>query len=109
MKRIDLPGGYAQPICDAFIIQGATWNSAGVILYSWSGSNGLFQVPATGGEPQRVTSTNPARHRPTHTAVVPARIVGIFSFARDDQRRRRYHAENLRRLARFQRSQEGAG
>ncbi|MBS1812997.1 MAG: PD40 domain-containing protein, partial [Acidobacteria bacterium] len=66
MKRIDLPGGYAQPICDAFIIQGATWNSAGVILYSWSGSNGLFQVPATGGEPQRVTSTNPARHETDH-------------------------------------------
>lgn len=66
MKRIDLPGGYAQPICDAFIIQGATWNSAGVILYSWSGSNGLFQVPATGGEPQRVTTTNPARQETGH-------------------------------------------
>ncbi|MDQ3686741.1 MAG: protein kinase [Acidobacteriota bacterium] len=62
LKRIELAGGRPQTLCDAIGIVSGTWSRAGVILFSGrSGSQGseLFQLPATGGEPQPVTSLAP--------------------------------------------------
>jgi eukaryotic-like serine/threonine-protein kinase len=66
LKRIELAGGRPQTLCDATELRGGTWNRAGVILFANIYSSGLFQVPATGGEPKQVTSPDPARREGRH-------------------------------------------
>ena len=56
LKRLDVPRGAAQTICDATGGRGGTWNDDGVILFSPSSKNGLYRVPAGGGVPAEVTS-----------------------------------------------------
>ena len=56
LKRIELEGGRPQTLCDAQRLEGGTWNRAGVILFAPTRNGGLFQVPATGGAAQPVTS-----------------------------------------------------
>ncbi|MFN7929707.1 MAG: protein kinase [Blastocatellia bacterium] len=55
LKRIDLASGRPQTLYDAFSPQGGAWSRAGVILFATGQGGGLFQIPATGGEPQPVT------------------------------------------------------
>ena len=54
IKRVDLPNGSPQVVCDAPYLGGmsATWGSQGVIAFTHVG--GIFRVPASGGSPQRV-------------------------------------------------------
>jgi eukaryotic-like serine/threonine-protein kinase len=54
IKRLDLPNGSPQIVCDAPYLGGmsATWGSQGVIVFTHVG--GVFRVPASGGSPQRV-------------------------------------------------------
>ncbi len=61
LKRIDLAGGRPQTLCDAPNFRGGTWSRAGVIIFTPNVGSGLFQVPATGGEPKSVISPDPAR------------------------------------------------
>ncbi|HUS18656.1 MAG TPA: protein kinase [Terriglobales bacterium] len=54
LKRVDIAGGPALPICDAFRGAG-TWGSRGEILFSSRfGGNKLLRVSASGGAPQPV-------------------------------------------------------
>ncbi len=55
LKRIELTGGRPQVLCDTYDFGGGTWSRAGVILFAPSFGGGLFQIPATGGEPSPVT------------------------------------------------------
>jgi hypothetical protein len=55
LKRVDLAGGRAQTLCDVTRFYGGSWNRDGVILFAPSLDAGLFQIPATGGEPKQVT------------------------------------------------------
>ncbi len=66
LKRIELAGGRPQTLCDAAFLRGGTWSRADVILFSPSSGGGLFQIPATGGEPTPVTSLDPARREDDH-------------------------------------------
>jgi len=63
LKRIDLTGGRPRTLCDAFNLGvglgAGTWSSAGVILFAHLGCN-LFQIPASGGEAQPLTISDPA-------------------------------------------------
>jgi serine/threonine protein kinase/Tol biopolymer transport system component len=54
IKRVDLPNGTPQVVCDAPYLGGmsATWGSQGVIVFTHVG--GVFRVNASGGTPQRV-------------------------------------------------------
>jgi serine/threonine protein kinase len=54
IKRVDLPNGTPQIVCDAPYLGGmsATWGSQGVIAFTHVG--GVFRVPSSGGSPQRV-------------------------------------------------------
>jgi len=51
LKKIDIMGGSPLTICALNASQGATWNSAGQILYNgYEASSGLWVVSANGGE-----------------------------------------------------------
>ena len=57
LKRIDIGGGPVLTLCDS--LGGSTfgsWSSRGLILFSNSGSSGLFRVAAAGGTPVPVTT-----------------------------------------------------
>ena len=57
LKRIDLNAGSALTLCEAPSGRGGTWNAQGAILFTPSVLGGLQQVPAGGGSPTPVTST----------------------------------------------------
>jgi Tol biopolymer transport system component len=66
LKRIDLAGGRPQTLCDAPDFNGGTWSRAGVIVFAPNSGGGLYQVPATGGEPKPVTSRDAAHGGTSH-------------------------------------------
>ena len=67
LKKVEVPNGQVQTICDAPTGRGGTWNQAGVILFApRANGGGLFRVPASGGTPVRVTSPDPARLEFSH-------------------------------------------
>jgi eukaryotic-like serine/threonine-protein kinase len=56
LKRVNLATGSVQEICLARYGTGATWSSDGTILFGRAFNEGLYRVPATGGQPVRVTT-----------------------------------------------------
>ena len=65
LKKIDLGSGETQPVADAPIGRGGTWNSDDVIVFAPDGSGGLMRVMARGGTPVPVTqlSSSVGTHR----------------------------------------------
>ncbi len=55
LKRVDLGASAPQTLADAPFSRGATWNAEGTILFSPDFNDGLFRIPATGGQPTPVT------------------------------------------------------
>jgi len=58
LKRVSVSGGAVQTICEAVVESLPDWGSRGSILFSdlsVKGQEGIFVVPATGGEPRQVT------------------------------------------------------
>ncbi len=53
LKAIGVVGGPIQTICEAAPV-GGTWNRQGLIVFG--GREGLLKVPATGGQPSRLTT-----------------------------------------------------
>ena len=65
LKKLDLSGGSAIPICDVMEGRGGTWSTDGVIVYGVR-ADALFRVDASGGKPVRLTSLDEARHETSH-------------------------------------------
>ncbi len=65
LKKLDLSGGNAIPLCDAIEGRGGTWSTNGVILFG-ARADALFRVDASGGKPVRLTSLDEARHETSH-------------------------------------------
>jgi len=61
LKRIDIAGGPPQIVADAPNGRGGAWSPDGAILFAPTNSSGLVRVPASGGEPQPVTTLDPPR------------------------------------------------
>jgi len=59
---INTVGGPPIPICDASAGRGGTWNKDGVILFAPAFRSAIFRVPATGGQPQPVTTVDESKH-----------------------------------------------
>jgi len=60
LKRIEIPGGSPQILCDVGSnYEGGSWSRNGVILFSDGGV--IRRVPATGGAATAVTALDPAR------------------------------------------------
>ena len=55
LKRVSLDGSPPQTLCAAEDARGGAWSNAGTILFSPGVFTSLFQVPETGGTPERVT------------------------------------------------------
>ncbi len=56
LKRLDLPGGPLQVLCDAPSGRGGTWNKDGVIVFTPSGRlrSAMYRVSASGGTPTKI-------------------------------------------------------
>lgn len=59
---INTLGGPPIPICDAPAGRGGTWNRDGVILFAPAFRSAIFRIPATGGQPQPVTTVDETKH-----------------------------------------------
>ena len=55
LKKVDVTGGPPQTLCDARDPTGGTWGPGGVILIAPVQGDGIYRVPAAGGEPVKVT------------------------------------------------------
>ncbi len=59
LKRIDLPGGPAVPICELqFGSTQGTWGADDVILVGHTHGAGIYAVPAAGGTPREILTPN---------------------------------------------------
>jgi DNA-binding winged helix-turn-helix (wHTH) protein/Tol biopolymer transport system component len=67
LRRIDLPGGATQTICDTPTGRG-TWNRDGVILFDGGNQPEILRVPASGGTPVRVTELDSANQETIHSS-----------------------------------------
>jgi Tol biopolymer transport system component len=74
LKRIDIEGDLVQVLADVTgFPRGGTWGSSGIILYNPGTPSELYQIPASGGTPrkvtERITSLKELSHRwPTFLA-----------------------------------------
>jgi len=58
MKRMTIPDGAAQTICDAAVGRGGTWAPSGVIIFAPGSNSGLWRVNAGGGQPAQITAAS---------------------------------------------------
>jgi serine/threonine protein kinase/Tol biopolymer transport system component len=65
LKKLDLAGGSAIPLCEVLEGRGGTWSTDGVILFGLR-AGPLFRVDASGGKPVQLTSLDEARHETSH-------------------------------------------
>jgi Tol biopolymer transport system component len=67
LKKVDVPGGQVQVLCDAPNGRGGTWNRDGVILFTPDGLGvGLFRVSSSGGSPVELTRLDASRFESSH-------------------------------------------
>jgi serine/threonine protein kinase len=62
VKTLDLNSGVVRVVCNAFAPRGGSWGSSGIILFTPSPRDAIYQVPALGGTPVAVTSIDTKRH-----------------------------------------------
>jgi serine/threonine protein kinase/Tol biopolymer transport system component len=61
LKRVDVPSGQVQVLCDAPNGRGGTWNSDGVIVFTPDSFGGLFRVGSGGGSAVEITKPDTSR------------------------------------------------
>ncbi len=66
LKRLDLSGGPPQTLCDASAGRGAAWSPNGTIVFTPTQSEGLYRIPAAGGEVTPVTTLDSSRAENSH-------------------------------------------
>ena len=66
LRRVNVATGSIHDICDGGYGVGAAWSRDGDILFAPQFGDGLYRVPATGGEPVRVTTLDKTRKEFVH-------------------------------------------
>lgn len=66
LRRVPVRGGTPLTITNVSRSRGATWGENGTVVFAASPTSGLSRVPFTGGEPQPLTTLDPARKEATH-------------------------------------------
>jgi eukaryotic-like serine/threonine-protein kinase len=61
LKRVALAGGPPTSLCDASNPRGGSWGPDQTIVFARSRVLGLWSIPASGGEPRRVTTPDAAK------------------------------------------------
>ena len=62
VKTLDLTTGVVRILCDAPAPRGGSWGSSGIILFTPSPRDAIFQVSANGGTPTAVTTIDTKLH-----------------------------------------------
>ncbi|HEV2665221.1 MAG TPA: protein kinase [Blastocatellia bacterium] len=62
LKRVEVSGGAPQTLCEASNAGGGAWNRAGDIIIAPINGGALYRLPATGGTPTQLTTTEPSRY-----------------------------------------------
>ena len=71
LKKVDIAGGPAQPICDwSLPVTGGSWSQTGVILFS-SSNFGIMRVPSSGGIAAPATKLMPGEALHSHPFFLP--------------------------------------
>src|ERR1700730_8361857 len=66
LKKVDVPGGQVQVLCDAPNGRGGTWNRDGVIVFTPDSIGGLSRVSSSGGSPVGMTKPDASRFETSH-------------------------------------------
>src|SRR5262249_39876046 len=66
LKKVQAVGGPVRTLCNAPVPRGGTWNSEGVILFTPTPNEPIYQVSAAGGEPSPATTLDPSRPESLH-------------------------------------------
>jgi eukaryotic-like serine/threonine-protein kinase len=66
LRRVGLDGSPPVTLADAADGRGAAWSRDGVILFAPGSSGVICRVPATGGDPVRITTLDPGRGEMAH-------------------------------------------
>jgi Tol biopolymer transport system component len=62
LKRIDLPGGAAVPLCDVPALSAfGTWGSDSTILFASLVGDAIYSVSSAGGAPEAIVTPDPSR------------------------------------------------
>jgi Tol biopolymer transport system component len=62
LKTMEVNGGGTRTLCDSPNPRGGTWGSSGIILFTPSTRDVIYQIPATGGTPKPVTKLDVMLH-----------------------------------------------
>lgn len=62
LKILDVGGGTAKTLCDAPNPRGGSWGTSGVIIFTPTSRDVIYQVPATGGTPTQVSRMDVKLH-----------------------------------------------
>jgi len=66
IKKVEVTGGPVQTLTDVQVAGGATWNQQGIIVFTRSSGEGLFQISANGGTATPLTTLDESRKETTH-------------------------------------------
>jgi serine/threonine-protein kinase len=95
LMSIALSGGAPKRIAEVEVkarhFRGAHWGDDGWIVFAPTIASGLFRVPASGGEPEELTTLDPSLDDRTHRypCVLPGSRAVLFT--RDDNRTPEFH------------------
>jgi serine/threonine protein kinase/Tol biopolymer transport system component len=62
LKTMEISGGAVRTICDASNPRGGAWGRNGIIVFTPTTRDVIYQVPADGGTPKAITQLDPKQH-----------------------------------------------
>jgi serine/threonine protein kinase len=71
LKKVAVAGGPPVTLCVAENMKGGSWNEQGDIIFAPSFDSGIFRVPASGGDPVRLTKRGPEHNSHRHPRFLP--------------------------------------
>jgi Tol biopolymer transport system component/DNA-binding winged helix-turn-helix (wHTH) protein len=88
LRTVSISGGQSTIVCPARVALGASWTSDGVIVFSGTHGQPLFEVPASGGTPRPLTELDASRRELSHRwpHVTPDGTHVLFTAIRPNQR-----------------------
>jgi Tol biopolymer transport system component len=66
LKKLRLPDGPVQVLCDAPVARGGSWSASDVILFAPQSTDVIYEIAATGGVPRPVTRLDAGRLENAH-------------------------------------------
>jgi serine/threonine-protein kinase len=87
LKKVSISGGTPLTLAKVSRSRGASWGEGDVIVFCESPSSGLFKMPATGGEPEPLTTLDTEKTEFSHRwpQILPGGRSVLFTVLRDDQ------------------------